>query len=243
MVSNTGRYIALLDDDSLVFLDGETYNVIFSDLINTYQGRFLPDDSRFYTFTSTNHIRIYDMVGESLYVEIVLVDPPYAPPGIFRIQPSSDGTTIFMIVSYGTIYNKYLISYYPASDSVGLYYPVGPGAGEIAITPDESQLILTDHSNVFGDPSLQQIIFIDLATQRVNKILSAGYCISGQSISGFDPGHFCITPDSRYALLVSSGIDPTYVFALVDIPNYEFKDIVYSPEDDRFYIDAFNLAN
>ncbi len=238
-VSNTGQYIAMLDDDSLVFLDGVTYNVLFSDIINTYQGCFLKDDSKFYTFTNDNHIRIYDMLGESLYVDMTLTDPPYATPGIYRILPSPDGTRIFMVVSYGSIYSKYLISYYPQLDSVGLYYPVSPGSGEIAITPDERQLILTDHSNIIEDPSLQQIVFMDVATERVIKILSAGYCISGQPFAGFDPGHFCVTPDSRYALVVPSGFGPFHIFALVDIVNYEFDDIVFEPEEYRFYIDAF----
>jgi DNA-binding beta-propeller fold protein YncE len=239
-VSNTGKYIAMLDDDSLVFLDGVTYDVLFSDVINTYQGCFLKDDSRFYTFANDNHIRIYDMMGESLYVDMAFTDPPYATPGIYRILPSPDGTRIFMVVSYGSIYSKYLISYYPQLDSVGLYYPVSPGSGEIAITPDERQLILTDHSNAFGDASLRQIVFIDLSTERVIKILSAGYCIAGQpTFAGFDPGHFCVTPDSRYALVVPSGFGPFHIFALVDIVNYKFEDIVYSPIEDRLYRDAF----
>jgi hypothetical protein len=236
-VSNTGAYIALLDDEGLTFLDGNTYDVLFSDPINCDFGGFVKDGSKFFTITDNNHIRIYDMIGETLFDDIEYIYRSY-PTYVYKIQPSPTGEKAFMIISLAASQDKFLVSYHFDADSTGLFYPLAPGAGHMAITPDEKQLIVTDHSDAVGLPATQQIIFFDAETERVNRILSAGYSIPDQSFFGFDPGHICITPDSRYALITPAGWGPMHVFALVDIVNHEFVDIVFEPAENRFYTSA-----
>lgn len=239
-VSYTGAYIALLDDEGLVFLDGQTYDILFDDPIYCPQGRFLPDDSRFYTYTDPRHIRIYDMIGESLYVDLEYMLPPYSPPIIYSIQPSRDGCSVFMIISFGSEIWKYLISYNIELDSTAMFYPISFGGAGMAITPDGQKLIITDHSEaLYGYPATEQIIFFDANTQRVIDILSAGSSIIGQTYTGFSPGAICITPDCNFALVGPSGSGPRHVFALVDLNKYRFSDIIIEPLENRTITNVF----
>jgi hypothetical protein len=229
-VSNTGAYVAVMDD-TLVFLDGNTYQILFTDTGRVTTGRFLLDDTKFYTIYDQNKVRIYDMVGESLYSEIEIRDGD-SLTGVSLLQPSADGDKIyFRAVYYGSMFYRRLISYYPEKDSIGIRYAVGPGLGHLRITPDGRQIIATDPCEGHGYCGSGDITFIDPEKDRLISLIPGFYSIPGQPYAHFESCIFDITPDSKYALFGSGPITPVEIIALVDLELHHFVDIKVIPFD------------
>jgi len=229
IASNTGAYVAIMTD-SLIFLDGTTFNVLFVDTVSVGYGPFLLDDSKFYCIHN-NKIRIYDMASRSVESEIAYRTPGGYSPGIVRVQPNADGSVIYMLAQYGSIFDAYLISYYPARDSVGMGYKMGPSEAPVVLTPDGKQIIATDGGTPSEYLGSGNIIFIDTEIDRPIAVISAKLSIVGDSITGFDPGGVAVTPDSRYALVTPGAGGPCSVIGLIDLDMHKFVDIeIHSPD-------------
>jgi len=236
-VSNSGAYMAVMGD-TLKFLDATNFEILFIDTGQAHDGCFLLDDSKFYAIFNENRIKIYDMPGESLYTQIDYTDGDTLFPSLSLIQPSPNGDKIYFKAAYGSIYEQFLISYYPDTDSTGFRYKVGTGLGQMHITPDGSRLMATDpcsSQDIYCTAS-HTVISIDVINDVLLPVASGLYTVVNHDlITGFDPMSFAITPDSKYAL-VSGG--PYYgVLGLLDIAQHEFIDIMASPQLDSFAVD------
>jgi DNA-binding beta-propeller fold protein YncE len=235
-VSNTGKYIALFGD-SLIFLDGNTFEILFTASGRVSVGRFLLDDSKFYsTYTSYSGIDIYDMVGESLYTHLDSMGGDERISGIQLIQPSANGDIIYMRVLF-SMYFGGIISYYPEQDSIGISVYVGNGIGEMRITQDGKHVMATDPcpAAAIECTSTYDIISIDPVHDRFLPAVTGLFTISDhEGTTGFNPCYIAMTPDSKYALVTSCiGYG---VLALLDITKHEFVDIIVSPDIGEFSV-------
>ena len=236
-VSNTGAYVAVVGD-SLVFLDGTSFNVLFTDSVYVGSGRFLLDDSKFYCIHN-DKIRIYDMASRSVDSEFVcIIDGGYSP-WVVRAQPNADGSVIYILAQFGGIIDRYLISYYPERDSVGMGYKMGPSDAYIILTPDGRQIVAVDGSKPDEFIASGNIIFIDTQIDRPIAIISAIMSIVGDTIPGFDPGGVTVTPDSRYALITPGPGGPWSVFGVIDLDIHKFVDIEIHRPDSLGFLGAW----
>jgi hypothetical protein len=198
-------------------------------------GRFLMDDSKFYTINEqTNRINVFDMIGESLYAEIEIVEEvgyQQYHPLLKEVQPISNGERLYIIASFGAYFNYFMASYYPDQDSIGIRYELGSLNGEIAVTPDESQLIFTDPWWSQQMSGSGNIIFADISRDRPTYVLPCLYSIIGHGATiGFNPGRFAITPDSKY-MLMTGGPGSGEIYTLIDLVQCDFGDIIINDPD------------
>jgi hypothetical protein len=222
-VSNSGNYIALMDLTHVYFLNGLSYEILFTETINARAGRFLCDDSKFYCITDNYYIRIYDMASQTLDTVFRYYDDYGDSPTLYNLQPDQDGTKIYLIAGYTPTVT--VISAYDLSlDSTTLYYRIGPPGGDIRLTPDGSQVIYTDPGEVMIDQyGSMHVIYIDPESDAIISLVDAAHSI--QSDLGFIPGLLAITPDSRYSIVTCAGGCP--VFGIIDNIEHRFVDIFY----------------
>jgi DNA-binding beta-propeller fold protein YncE len=222
-LSNTGSYIAV-QGDSLVFLDGETYAPIFSDTVEVESGRFIFGDTLFYCVRNYREILVYDMRGESLMTRFEYVDrwlnQDYRP-SVYLLQPSPDGKIIYFLVAYTTSAYKNLNAYYVEHDSTTLRYPMGSGVGDMRLTPDGRQMLVTDPSNMFGDYASGNVISMNPNNATFIAITPPTW----DPITAFEPCIIAITPDSKFALVGPGYYRISWKFGLIDLRTHEFVDV------------------
>jgi len=132
-MSLDGKYIALFGRSRTYFLDGDTYSILFAPYIQTYDGCFSADGTKFYCVTGTNYIRIYDMVSQSQDTIFQYVDNNGLSPGVTHIQCSYTDPKLYMSVSYfmaGWSYDS-LVVYSLDSDFTTFSYGIGPPGGDL----------------------------------------------------------------------------------------------------------------
>jgi hypothetical protein len=199
-VSNTGKYIAVHDGNDIHFLDGNTFDVLFSDTLDIHSGRFIGNDSLFYCEWTGREYGIYDMAAESLVMKTKYVDNYGNSPWIWGIQPTHDGSALFMFVRYGA-YANWFVSYRPTLDSIGVRYRMGPPGGNLRISPDGKTILVSDPGFLEAEmPGTYMLIAVDAANDGIT-IVSPGYTNDGSYI--VLPGDIAFTPDSRYATVAS----------------------------------------
>jgi hypothetical protein len=225
-VSGTGRYIATFGPhiDSIIFLDGTDFEVIFTDNRAFMNGRFSADESRFYGVSHTNEIFVYDIGQQALDTIIEYYDNWGNPVALGQVLPSPDFGKLYLWVDYNPSTN-FIVSYHHENDTTLLMYPVGQPGGDIRITPDAKWLIVTDPGNVvLEQPGSQQIIFIDAATDAVVSLLSPLFALEGGITTELYPGQLAITPDSRYTIVANAEWKS---FGMIDNRIQKFVDIEY----------------
>ena len=237
-VSNTGAYIAVLDD-TLTFLDGNTFEILFSDTGRVYNGRFLLDDSKFYTVYDNHIIRVYDMHGESLYTEIDYYDNDSLHPSLWYIQPSATGNKIYLQAEYGYNY-QFLNTYYPAIDSTGNKQFIFAGLADLQITQDGNRIVATNPWSATGDMGSSTIFSINPDTDLFYPTITAYFAIDDDQFPVFDPGKFAITPDGRYGLFTTGPNPwPRGILGIVDFSTHEFIDMIGEGTTDS--LNVFNV--
>ncbi len=221
-ISNTGAYIAIMND-SLTFFNAQNFDFLYSDHIAPLGGRFSYDDSRFYAVDSVNQIRIYDMTTRSMY-DTMRYNAFLQNPELHLCQPIPDESRIYLWAYFPGWQEFVLVSYDISRDSTGLFYPLGPGVGDLELTPDGSTVIFTDPGDVAHDEfGSDNISFIGVSSDRLLWSAPAGWAITGWTRYGFHPGPLAITPDNRYVMAIGQGGYPIY--ALVDLQQRRFVDI------------------
>ncbi len=224
VVSNTGAYVAMLgpDADSLVFLDGRTFDPVFGDNRKFMNGHFTLDDSLFYCVSHTNQIFIYDMSARALDT-IIEYNDFGSTPSITDVLPSPTRETLYLLASLGTAMH-WIASYDPVRDSVLLRYYIGPpGAGGLEYSPDGKWVIVTDPGLLdIEEPGSQDVIFIDAQTDAVVSLIPAIFAKPGGS--ALYPGEIAITPDSRYTIVANADWQS---FGMIDNDTREFVDFEY----------------
>jgi DNA-binding beta-propeller fold protein YncE len=225
-ISGSGNFIAVYGNhsDSIIFLDGHTLEVLFSDKRMVEDGRFLYDDSKFYCVWRSNQIGIYDMTGDSLEYVINYSDNSGYTPYLFKIQPTVNGERLYLLASYN-IYCSYVLLYVPATDSTIFDYFIGPPAGDIRLTPDGKQVIVTDPGNLMAEINgSDNVLFFNARLHEPTSPTLLKYT-SPEWPSAY-PGDIAITPDSRYAI-VASAWHPA--FGMIDLNQHQFVDFKYDP--------------
>jgi hypothetical protein len=225
-VSNNGQYIAVYDD-SLVFLDGMTYQVLFTDSVEVREGVFLQDESKFYCLHDYSNIRVYDMAGESLYTTIEYINDTLGQPYITEIQPMNDIAKIFLLIRYYG-YDAYLISYYPELDSAGFWYHLrGIGGGTLRLSPDGFKLVFTDPSDALGNIGTNHITFIDPYDERIITAVHPDLNITDDTYFEFWADDFTFSPDGIYAMFLDQ-FWKGYVF--LDMNTHAINNAMMSPD-------------
>jgi len=224
-VSNTGKYIAVFTGGSIQFLDGDTYDILFGISANIDGGRFLLDDSKFYCLDPDNNIRIYDMAAQALDTMLKYVDDEGYSPEIYGLQPTALGDKLYFYVTYPPFgINDSLIAYSIADDSNSLSFYSSPLGGEMNISPDGKQIIITHCGNpmidLFGP---MNVIFIDPENDAFISIVPAGRANQGIPITGMMPCCFAVTPDSRYTIVASAA--GASAFGMIDNETHQFVDL------------------
>lgn len=227
-VSNTGRYIAIYDRDSLLFLDGQTFQVLFTDTIYTDFVRFLLDDSKCYCIRGAHEIRIYDMQSRALADTLHYRDRSGNAPAVFAVQPNADGSKLYLFAIYDPVY-AYVTAYLPKTDSTSMTYTLIYPGGDIRLTPDGRQIIVTDPGNM-DQAGSADVLFFDPSSDVLLAIAPAGSVLGGRNggrlPTGFSPHRLEITPDSRFTAVAAS-YGP--IFGIVDNSLHEFIDVQYFP--------------
>lgn len=225
-VSNTGQYIATFGPhvDSIIFLDGMTFEVLFSDNHAFLNGRFSANDNEFYCVSHTNEIFIYDIGAKKLDTVIEYHDNWGYPVALGNIQPSRDGGKLYLWADYN-VNVHYILAYQLENDTTLLMYPVGESCGDMRDTPDGKWLIITDPGNVVLDqPGSQQVIFIDAGTDAVVSLLSPLFALEGGISTDLYPGQIAITPDGRHTIVANADWKS---FGMIDNIARRFVDIEY----------------
>jgi len=224
VVSNTGAYVASLGvyADSLVFLDGRTFDPVFGDNRKFMNSHFTLDDSLFYCVSHTNQIFIYDMSARALDT-IIEYNDFGSTPSITDVLPSVEGDRLYLLASLGS-YMHWLASYDPVHNSVLLRYYIGPpGAGGLEYTPDGKWVIATDPGLLtIEELGSEDVIFIDAQTDAVVSLIPAFFAMPGGS--ELFPGEIAITPDSRYTIVANASWAS---FGMIDNDTREFVDFEY----------------
>jgi len=226
-VSNDGRYIAMNNFDRLFFLDGTTYELLFSDtIVNRYTGRFLIDGTKFYCVKDDYYIHIYDMASQTIDTVFRYYDTTGFSPEIHHIQPDPTGQKIYFSCLYSP-YDFFLKGYSIVDDSTIFEYRVArPAFSDLRLTPDGSQIIYTDPGDViFDEFGSMYVIFIEPETGAIISIVDANYSTHGQMQYGVMPGLFDITPDSRYTIVACAAGCPAY--GVIDNVQHRFVDMYY----------------
>lgn len=221
-VSNTGKYVAVYDDNNIYFYDGATFEVLFSDTIDILSGRFTYNDSLFYCQRGLTNYFIYDMAVESLVTKSQYVDESGYSPHIWAIQPTHDGSALFMFVAYP--HTNYFISYRPKLDSTGIWYLMGPPGGDLRISPDGVTILASDPGFVeLEEPGTQMLLAVD-ASNEVVTIIPPGYTHDG--LFALLAGDIAFTYDSRYAMVAD---EDGWGFGLLDMKTLRYVDVQRSP--------------
>jgi DNA-binding beta-propeller fold protein YncE len=222
-ISNTGKYVALFGRDSLVFLDGNTFQILFTDTVQVRGGRFLLDDSKFYAIKDYRYIRVYDMSSQALDTSIEYHDNDGNAPILEIVQPTADGSKLYLASAYGSTAG-FVLAYILSLDSTTLSYPYTAGASDLRLTHDGRQMVFTDPGQLaIGVYGSAHVIFFNPETDAIISIVPAGQSISGGEYPrGFYPGEIAITPDSRYTFTGGCG-NP--VFGVIDNNLHEYIDV------------------
>jgi hypothetical protein len=229
-VSNTGKYIAVFGYkvDSIAFLDGVTFEPYFTEKRAFMNGRFSTDDSKFYCVSRTNEIFIYDMAAKALDTVLYYYDNDGYFMAITAVQPSLDGTRLYLLASYNSVFHC-IMSYLPEYDSSVLQYWIGPPGGDIRLTPDGKYVIVTDPGYMDMDEiGSENIIFIDTKTDAVVALISGPFGLCGGQFSGILPGELAILPDSRFTMVATKSYE---AFGMIDNRLHQFVDIENGPAE------------
>jgi len=238
-VSYTGRYIAHSVADGTDFLDGETFETLFTLPIPFGCGRFSLDDTKFYMLVDNHYVHIYDLATQSLDTSFMFVDNDGNSPSIYRMQQDATGNKFYFAVGYEP-YIYYILAYSLEVDSTTMFYRlIGPPYGDMSITPDGSQILYSDPGDVFFEmQSSNCIFFFDPDTDAFISVVNAGHSIEGDGPPGFTPSTLAITPDSRYTIAACSYGCPA--FGMIDNFQHRFVNVTY--EKSQPYLWHFWLA-
>jgi len=235
-VSTDGKYIALFGRSRTYFLDGADYSILSAPYIQTDDGCFSADGTKFYCITNFHDIRVYDMVSQTLDTVFQYFDNNGVSPNIYHIQCAYNQPKIYMAVTYPPGFPTFdsLVAYSLEEDSTTLGYSIGPAAGYLGITPDGNQIIYTDCGHVMlGLYGSMHVIFIDPQTDAVISLVDAGHSGQGNIPTGFPPGMFAVTPDSRYTVVASAA--GAWAFGMIDNVQHRFVDVnIYEPQTISF---------
>lgn len=222
-VSNNGQYIAVFDTKNMTFLDGRTFEILYSDTLRVHYGRFLPDDSRFYFSRSGASQGYIDMTQNYTCSFFRYTDDYGYSPTVWAIQPALQGDAIYMFVRYSQTSN-WLISYRPALDSTGIWRFMGPPGGDLRISPDGKNILASDPGFITIDQmGSQMLIAVDVANDGIT-IISPGYTDDGTY--GLLAGDIAFTPDNRYAAIAC---EAGTGFGLLDMKTLRYVDVLRSP--------------
>jgi len=223
-VSNTGKYVAVYDDNNIYFYGGATFEVLFSDTVDVLSGRFTYNDSLFYCQRGLTNYFVYDMAAESLVEKSQYVDEYGYSPHIWGIQPTHDGSALFMFVTYP--YTNYFISYRPKLDSTGIWYLMGPPGGDLRISPDGKPILASDPGFVeLEEPGSQMLLAVDASNDGVT-IIPPGYTHDG--LFALLAGDIAFTPDSKYAIVADEW---GWAFGILDMRTLRYIDVQRSLTD------------
>jgi len=222
-VSNTGKYIAISGEHGIYFLDGTTFELLFSDTVYIESGRFTYNDSLFYGQRGLTNYFVYDLSAESLAVKDKYVDENGYSPHIWAIQPTHDRSAYFMFVRYGQTSN-WFISYRPGLDSTGIWLFMGPPGGDLRISPDGKTILASDPGFVvFGEMGSQMLIAANVVNDGIT-VISPGYSEDGSF--ALLAGDIAFTPDSRYAMVTD---EVGWGVGLLDMKTLRYVDVQRSP--------------
>lgn len=222
-VSHTGKYIAIYDTEIIAFLDGNTLQVLYTDTLRVHNGRFLPDDSRFYFSRSGASQGYIDLTQDFAYSFFKYTDNDGYSPVVWTIQPASNGAALYMFVRYSSASN-WFVSYRPDLDSVGLWRFMGPPGGDLRISPDGKTILASDPGFITVDQmGSQAIIAVDVANDGLT-LVSAGYTNDGTY--GILAGDIAFTPDGKYAAIAC---EAGTGFGLLDMRTLRYTDVQRSP--------------
>jgi len=223
-VSNTGRYIAVSEDYGIHFIDGTTFEHLFSDTVYIESGRFTYNDSLFYCEWGSREYGIYDMMAESLAARVKFVDIYGDSPWIWGIQPTHDGSALFMFVRY-SYYSNWFFSYRADLDSIGVRYRMGPPGGDLRISPDGKTVLASDPGfTAVGEMGSQMLIAANVANDGIT-VISPGYSEDGSF--ALLAGDIAFTPDSRYGIVAD---EEGLGFGLLDMKTLRYVDVLRSPK-------------
>jgi len=231
-VSNTGKYIALFTGGYMRFLDGSTYEILFTPGLKINGGRFLLDDTKFYCLDRDNNIRIYDMESKSLDTMIQYVDNNGISPELYGIQPDATGGKIFFFGAYYPyIYTDTLLAYDIELDSTTFAYHTSPPGGDIRLTPDGKLIIVSDPGSVFIEQyGTMDMIYVNPETDELVSVIPSPRF---NSHFGIMPGLFTITPDCRHTVVASAA--GAWAFGMIDNRVHSYVDLnIYEPQTVSF---------
>lgn len=222
-VSHTGKYIAIFDTEIIAFLDGNTFQVLYTDTLRVHNGRFLPDDSRFYFSRSGASQGYIDLTRNYACSLFTYTDNYGGSPAIWNIQPAQSGTALYMFASYN-LYVNWFISYRPEIDSIGVRYRMGLPNGDLRVSPDGKTILASDPGSINLDGfRTEMLIAVDAINDGIT-VISPGYSSDGSY--AVLAGDIVFTPDSRYAVVADeAGLG----FALLDIKTLNYIDVQRSP--------------
>jgi DNA-binding beta-propeller fold protein YncE len=219
-VSSTGAYVAL-HHDSLIILDGTSFDVVLIDTTTLRSVKFGVEDSLLYGVYGTSQIRVLNIKNGEFVRSIDFVDDQGLSPHITELQPVSDNK-IFLEAQY-TMYEARLLAYYLREDSVALFLR-GVNFREIRLTPDGYQIVATEPGDPFiGNIGSAEIYFVDPARDVVISSVHAGRSIRGSPPTGFYPGRITFTPDSKYTFVAALGGGGQA--GLIDNVTHQFVDV------------------
>lgn len=224
-VSHTGKYIAIFDTQILAFLDGHTLQLLYTDTLRVHNGRFLPDDSRFYFSRSGASQGYIDLTQNYTCSLFTYTDDYGGSPAIWNIQPAQDGTALYMFASYNQ-YVNWFISYRPEIDSIGVRYRMGLPDGDLRVSPDGKTILASDPGSINLDAFRTQMLIAVAAANDGITVISPGYSSDGSY--AVLAGDIVFTPDSRYAIVADEAGSG---FALLDIKTLTYIDVQPSPHD------------
>jgi len=200
-VSNTGNYVALYGQDSIYFLDGNTYQILFTDTVFVCHGNFLLDDTKFYAAVeNSNKIAVFDMGTRVMDTLIEYYDEEGGAPEVCKVAPVDGGNKLYLELYYGYPWTR-LISYSVAQDSTLLQYDIVL-AGNLSQTPDGNYVVATDPGQCFYDYiGSWNIIFFDIDNDKIASIVPG----VGNTNDPVDPGILAFSPDGRYTFVGGDG--------------------------------------
>jgi hypothetical protein len=98
---------------------------------------------------------------------------------------------------------------------------MGSGVGDMRLTPDGRQMLVSDPSNMFGDYASGNVICMNPNNATFIAITPPTW----DQTTAFEPGSIAITPDSRYAVVGPGFYSTPWKFGLIDLRTHEFIDV------------------
>jgi DNA-binding beta-propeller fold protein YncE len=219
-VSPDDRLVAIAGLD-LTILRTSDYSVVFSDTNYSLNGVFSSDSKTFFCAGRASSQDPYVVTSVDLSRRPYrLSRKAFSDGNVLRVVPSRNKSKWFVYLAVHTWLSAFEV-YDARTDSVIFRDFLTPGAGQLALTPDDRFVFYTNPGNGATGPMPPDGFSVyDVRANSARDIIDPGFFggVYGDSVAWWSPPtYLAVTPDGRWLVMMSGMMTAQSVY-LWDIP-------------------------